>query len=197
MKQGNFRKVISSKLQQQSLNHDQLAQLSALQSRQPVRKRRNILSFAAAFLAITFTAIVIQQSIQTSISIEQKIGNEVAKNHIKLKPLEVQSSQLLVMRDYFTELDFSPIASSNISFDRKVLLGGRYCSIQGITAAQLRLKDSSTGSIQSLYQTTYDPELFKTIPDINKGQQPVTVHAKGLEIEIWVEKGLLFALTKD
>lgn len=69
--------------------------------------------------------------------------------------------------------------------------------IQCITAAQLRLKNDKTDNIQSFYQTSYDPELFKGIPDISAGEQPITVHSKGVAVEIWVEKGLLFAVTKD
>ena len=130
-------------------------------------------------------------------ALDERIGNEVAKNHIKLKPLEISTSSIQVIRNYFTELDFSPIESSLLKDTGKVLLGGRYCSIQGITAAQLRLKDEKTGQVQSLYQTLYDPKVFSGLPVLDKDNQPVTVYSKGLEVEIWVEKGLLFALTKE
>lgn len=197
MTQGNFKKVLSEKIQVVSLSQDQLDNLSALQHNTPKRKYSHLLSMTAIIAVIAFTAIVIQQSMQPNISIEQAIGNEVAKNHIKLKPLEVKSSQINTLRDYFKELDFLPTASSNVDFKVQKLLGGRYCSIQGITAAQLRLKDRRTGNIQSLYQTSYDQKLFKYIPDLAKGEPPVTVHSKGVAVEIWVEKGLLFAVTKD
>lgn len=197
MTQGKLRSVISQKIQDVSLNQDQLDRLNNLQAEKPKHISNKILYFFAAIITVTFTTIVIQQSVQQTISIEQAIGNEVAKNHIKLKPLEVTSTQLNIVRSYFKELDFLPIASKNINFDTQKLLGGRYCSIQGITAAQLRLKNDKTGNIQSFYQTSYDPALFKGIPNISAGEQPITVHSKGISVEIWVEKGLLFAVTKD
>ena len=79
----------------------------------------------------------------------------------------------------------------------KSLIGGRYCSIQGVRAAQLRLKDSKTGQIQSLYQAVYDAKVFSGLPELKEKQKPVTVYSKGLAVDIWVEKGLLFALTKE
>lgn len=195
--QGKLRSVISQKIHSASLNQDQLDCLNYLQAEKPKYKPNKILYFFAAIITIIFTSIVIQQSVQQAISIEQAIGNEVAKNHIKLKPLEITSAQLNIVRSYFKELDFLPIASKNVNFDTQKLLGGRYCSIQGITAAQLRLKNDKTGNIQSFYQTSYDPVLFKGIPNISAGEQPLTVHSKGISVEIWVEKGLLFAVTKD
>ncbi len=197
MTQGRLRNVISQKIHDVSLNQAQLDRLINLQATKPKYKSNKILYFFASFIAIAFTSIIIHQSVQPTISIEQAIGNEVANNHIKLKPLEVTSTQLNIVRSYFKELDFLPITSKNINFDTQKLLGGRYCSIQGITAAQLRLKNDKTGNIQSFYQTSYDPVIFKGIPNISAGEQPITVHSKGVSVDIWVEKGLLFAVTKD
>lgn len=196
MKQTNLKAAMSNNIKSRSLNNEQLSKLQALQnSKKPANKR--YLSIAAAVLVFIISAVIFQQSLQTGLSIEQKIGNEVAKNHIQLKPLEVKTSQLDIIRKYFTELDFLPIASSVINPGTQALIGGRYCSIQGITAAQLRIKDNVSGRIQSLYQTTYDPKLFKGIPKLKEGQPPISVHAKGITVDIWVEKGLLFALTNE
>ncbi|MFT4799487.1 MAG: hypothetical protein ACI9B8_002041 [Sulfitobacter sp.] len=68
--------------------------------------------------------------------VPQLIAAEVAKNHINMKPLEVQTGKLNELKDYFTELDFSPVQSSHFSAGQ--LIGARYCSVQGVTAAQLR-----------------------------------------------------------
>lgn len=196
MKQTNLKAAMSNNIKSRSLNNEQLSKLQALQnSKKPANQR--YLSIATAVLVFIISAVIFQQSLQTGLSIEQKIGNEVAKNHIQLKPLEVKTSQLDIIRKYFTELDFLPIASIVINPGTQALIGGRYCSIQGITAAQLRIKDNSSGRIQSLYQTTYDPNLFKGIPKLKEGQPPISVHAKGITVDIWVEKGLLFALTNE
>lgn len=96
-----------------------------------------------------------------------------------------------------TKLDFMPVESALLKGSTKSLIGGRYCSIQGITAAQLRLKDNETGQVQSLYQTVYDKKVFYDLPVLKEKQKPITVYSKGLAVDIWVEKGILFALTRD
>lgn len=52
-------------------------------------------------------------------------------------------------------------------------------------------------TIQSLYQTIYDEKVFYDLPLLKEGQKPITVYSKGLAVDIWIEKGLLFALTRD
>jgi hypothetical protein len=76
------------------------------------------------------------------------------------------------------------------------VLGGRYCSIQGVTAAQLRLRDQA-GWIRTLYQVPYEVSRFGVLPDIGAGEQPKLTQVRGLTVELWVEKGLLFALTRE
>ncbi|GIU25584.1 hypothetical protein [Shewanella sp. MBTL60-007] len=123
-----------------------------------------------------------------------KIANEVAKNHIKMKPLEVQTAQLSQLRAYFTELDFTLVSSSRID-DAKQMIGGRYCSIQGLTAAQIRFVDP----LQSvtLYQVQYDKRLYGEIPIMESGETPIELVVRGVTVSIWVEKGLLMATARS
>ena len=51
--------------------------------------------------------------------------------------------------------------------------------------------------VQSLYQTIYDPKIFYDLPQFKENKKLITVYSKGLAVDIWVEKGLLFALTKE
>lgn len=200
MNKGNLKKTLRKHIESQSLSDKQLDTLLSLQKSDGAPEKSKLIpyrwvaSFAAAFI-IMIGSFYFFASPQHAL--DERIGNEVAKNHIKLKPLEIQTSNIKVIRNYFTELDFSPIESSLLKNTNKVLLGGRYCSIQGITAAQLRLRDEKTGQVQSLYQTLYDPKVFSGIPLLDKDNKPITVYSKGLEVSIWVEKGLLFALTKE
>jgi hypothetical protein len=34
-------------------------------------------------------------------------------------------------------------------------------------------------------------------PDFDQGEMPVSTYANGIKVTLWVEKGLLFALTED
>ncbi len=57
-------------------------------------------------------------------------------------------------------------------------------------AAQFRLEDPENGEIQTLYETIYNPKVFNNLPNLDVGEEPITVYAKGIPVEIWVEKGL-------
>jgi hypothetical protein len=130
----------------------------------------------------------------------QAIAGEVAGNHIKQRPMELYAQSMDQVQNYFKELDFSPANSDQLleqfSLAESDLVGARYCSIKGITAAQLRYK-VSTGHHSTLYEVGYDADIYGQIPDIDLGEVPETLMIKGLKVSIWVEKGLLMALVED
>ena len=152
-----------------------------------VSKRYAMLLVAVALFAVlALPRIWIQ-----NISLPERIAQEVARNHLKMKPLELESSSMAEIAHYFAQLDFNPIHSQVFPLGEDRLLGGRYCSIQGITAAQLRYLDEQAQRV-TLYETAYDPRVFSALPDIDKGEKPLVLYAKGLKMTIWVEKDLLF-----
>lgn len=124
------------------------------------------------------------------------IAMEVVENHLKLKPLDISASNMNTIQGFFTQLDFSLTRSSlldtQFSLNDTDLLGGRYCSIKGDTAAQIRYIHSDT--VATFYQVGYDPDLYGDIPSADLGQAPATVMAKGLKVSLWVETGLLMVL---
>ncbi|MFT6908186.1 MAG: hypothetical protein ACJAS1_004880 [Oleiphilaceae bacterium] len=123
-----------------------------------------------------------------------EIATEVTHHHFKLKPLEVQSSVLSEVSNYFTKLDFKPIPSKLISNRNLTLLGARYCSLQGITAAQIRYQ-SESGEVTTFYEVPYTEAIYSVLPDIGKGEEPLVSYSKGVGVKIWVEKGILMAMT--
>jgi len=195
--------ALKQHLDSQSLDMGQLNQLRALQPAAQNARPKNkwrcyqvgaglLATFALFALLINF---LLGQTSQHDM-IEQ-IANEVVTNHLHLKPLEIESNQIAGLQGYFTLLDFQPINSRNIDKQQMQLLGGRYCSLQGITAAQLRFQSTPDNRIRTLYQVAYDPAVFSKLPDIDKNQQPVSTYAKGIKVSIWVEKDVLFALTEE
>lgn len=199
MRKDNLKNVMRKHIEKKSLTDEQLASLMQIQKiGKP--KRYFSSSYRWATIAAVFVVVIsnlLYFGMSPDLPLDQRIGSEVAKNHINLKPLEIQTSSIQDIRNFLTELGFSPIESALLKGGTKSLIGGRYCSIQGVTAAQLRLKDSQTGQVQSLYQTVYDPNIFSNLPRLEENQKPITVYSKGLAVDIWVEKGLLFALTKE
>ncbi len=193
-----LKQSVRNHLESYSLNEDQLQKLESLAEQAvPERNRQfSIFPFAmagavAAFL-LTFllTPLILDQS-----DIRERIAMEVATNHIKLKPLEIETSSIDDIRGYFKKLDFMPVNSRLVDQFGLELIGGRYCSLQGITAAQLRVKKPGSNTVQTLYQTEYRKNVFKDMPALEDGDTPVEIYVKGLKVKIWVEKGLLFALT--
>ena len=125
----------------------------------------------------------------------QEIANEVAVNHIKLKPMEVTSKHFNQVKNYFDLLDFSPIQSKHIGLGQKKLIGGRYCSIKAIPAAQLRYEDQQ-GGLFTVYQTDYDSHVFSQLANNNETDKKANIlvrYAKGLRVDIWLEQGLVLA----
>jgi len=127
-----------------------------------------------------------------SADLPREIASEVGLNHLKRRPLEVQGTALTEIQPYFHELPFRLLDSSLLATNRVGLRGGRYCSVGGVTAAQLRLSDDQ-GGIQTLYQVPYDADAFGDLPNIDAGAQPRTLQVRGLNVDLWVERGLLFA----
>jgi len=142
------------------------------------------------------------------------IAFEVTKNHIKLKPLEVTSEDFNTVRDYFTQLDFSPQVSRYfplLASTALTMTGGRYCSIQSETAAQLRYRSSPEPSAtgpsakeqaptekwSTLYQTQYNKNTFGQLPHIEQGQTPIETYSRGLKVSLWVERQLLMVSVED
>ena len=134
--------------------------------------------------------------------LQQAIAQEVVKNHLKLKPLDLETTSIQGLQSFFTQLDFRVQASSLLQHTLEQpsdLLGGRYCSIQGVTAAQLRYQQRSemNHSVSTLYQVTYDPTVYGEIPKLDQGQLPLSLWQQGLEVQLWVEKGLLMVLVSE
>jgi len=180
------------------LDDDQLHKLESLGGQlAPAPDRRvSVYGFAlagavAAFLLAFFlTPLLVETD-----NVRERIAMEVATNHIKLKPLEIETHSIDGIRDYFKKLDFIPVSSKLVSDSGLELIGGRYCSLQGITAAQLRVRKPGSHVIQTLYQTEYRKDVFDDMPVLEEGHEPVAIYVKGIKVNIWVEKGLLFALT--
>lgn len=151
------------------------------------------LSTAALVMLVALATLVFPPSEK---ELSYVIAKEVAKNHIKLKPLEISSPRFDVVSDYFTELDFSPVPSGHFSHFNVDMLGGRYCSIQSVTAAQLRY-EGADGKPVTLYEVGYNKDIFGPLPNIEKDEEPAIYYVNGLEVQIWIEKGLLMASVRS
>ncbi len=195
--------AINQKMTRHSLSADQLSRLhdkiEGASTAQPSStiNRFKLAGMMAGIFVIALSVGLLLPSGKDSQheNMAQQIANEVVKNHLHLKPLEVHTNTLDGLVHYFKQLDFLLRPSRQVSNFSDTLLGGRYCSLQGITAAQLRLRNPHNKQMDTLYQAEYRKKIFGDLPDIDKHQPPLEAWAKGIKVKIWVEKGVLFATT--
>ncbi len=208
-----FNHSVKEYLESVSLNEKQFEQLMIMQKRyiyKPTTRRRKkrlpwyrIAGFGSLLLlgviVITMTDflnVIDNHTGQVSSSVIQRIADEVATNHLKMKPLEVESFEISEVQGYFSNLDFKPYSAQPLASNVQIALaGGRYCSIQGSKAAQLRYKDTQGGYV-TLFETAYSAVLFEKLPNIDKGETPVVTYTKGIKVSMWVEEGIVMVSTE-
>ena len=191
------------------LDGDQLQQLMSMQQAvlhsgndRSAGKHRGLLLTAVGLCATLVLGILLtwQNLAPSRTDYLQDIAREVAQNHLKLKPLDVSARSMDEIQRFFTQLDFSPVSSglmaTRYTLPEQAMLGGRYCSIKGVTAAQLRYRSGAAG-VSTLYEVAYDRAKFGPVPSIDQGESPTELFLKGLKVSLWVEKGLLMVLVTD
>jgi anti-sigma factor RsiW len=117
-----------------------------------------------------------------------RVLDEIAMNHRKQLAVEVVASDFMAIGKALDRLDFAVAAPRDI-VKRFELLGGRYCSIQGGIAAQIKLRDRDTGDIRTLYATKLTPALA----GIGESEN---VHGD-VAISLWRDGEVFFGLARD
>ena len=117
-----------------------------------------------------------------------RVLDEIAMNHRKQLAVEVVATDFETLGRALDRLDFPVAAPREIAaqFD---LLGGRYCSIQGGIAAQVKLRDRESGAVRTLYATKLKPAL-SGIAESN------SIHGD-VAISLWQDDGIFFGLASD
>lgn len=188
------------------LSREQLAALRALMKRpgqNPVGVRARRPRRAAGWVAIAASVVLglaaglwLAQPPGTQ-DLVVELADEIARNHIAAKALDVQASTLADLREPFAVLGF---ALQELPAGRSPgqLEGGRFCSVQAVPAALLRYRkrEEHAGHV-TVYQAPNRPERHGRLPDIDRGERPVKVHARGVQVELWTSHGLLFATAQD
>jgi len=82
--------------------------------------------------------------------------------------------------DRTAEVRVLVLTAQRFTLTETTLQGGRYCSIQGVTAAQLRYS-LGEDEVSTLYEVGYDPGTFGPIPDLDQGQRPEQLLVRGLK----------------
>lgn len=126
-----------------------------------------------------------------------QLADEIARNHVAAKALDVEAHTIAQLREPLASLGF---AIRDLPPGRAVghLEGGRFCSVQTVPAALLRYRvEPGSGAHVTVYQAAYMPKRHGWLPDLDGGEQPVVARARGVVVEIWTSGGLLFATARD
>jgi hypothetical protein len=116
--------------------------------------------------------------------------NEIAYNHNRNLEMEIKSNSLKEIASYLSQLDFSLIYPERLSQDNWEMIGGRYCTLKGQFAAQLKIRNKVDQKNYTLYQIE-KPHDIKNIADLSEH------FAKGVKVNLWGERGLIIALAGD
>lgn len=150
----------------------------------PLRRRWALIALGAASIAallwIGWRAWLPSQS-----TLVREIAVEVAANHAKARPLDVEATSYSQLRRSMDRFEFTLVEPQHPSCAGLELVGARYCSIQGRPAAQIRLRDPR-GESFTLYETR-DDAAFGGLADSE-------LVVDGSIVRIWRGDGLLFAL---
>ncbi|HEB93491.1 MAG TPA: hypothetical protein ENI94_08490 [Gammaproteobacteria bacterium] len=143
------------------------------------------LAVAASLLLVLLGSGVFLLQKNDSIDPSWLVAKEIAVNHNKHLAIEFSTGDYRELNRLMDKLDFSGVVSKRLAPGEYRLLGGRYCSIQGQLALQLKLQDRA-GNLYTLYQAP----LNKILTSIQQGEQLID----GLHITLWREAGLLLGL---
>ncbi len=125
------------------------------------------------------------QEQDVGLSLATAIAQEIARNHHKRADVEFTAATFADLRGQMDRLDFTPVEPADLKARGFRLLGGRYCSIQGQLAAQIKLADPA-GQVHTLYET----RLNETFGAALEGE----VDVNGVRVHLWQEVGLLVGL---
>jgi len=182
------KKGLSAEKLQQLMDTAQLAKENPAEETANLKTRwlmqRNI-SIAASLL---LAAVILFQWINIAPSQQQVIANiseEIAINHQKQFASDFSEASYAGLSKVMLKLDFKLIDSERLESGEFEILGGRYCSLKGKIAAQIRLRNKE-GKIFTLYQAS-SHEAFEGIPDHSS-------QARGIDIEMWNEGGVFLGI---
>src|SRR5260221_2236377 len=121
-------------------------------------------------------------------AIERAVCAEVVMNHMRHSPLAIISSHYSEVQAALSRLDFSIMPANSTILETYRLMSARYCSIQGVPAAQLRVQDIRSGKESTLYAAKAVGKLQAVAPTVGS--------MDGIRVEVWRQDNVLFALAE-
>lgn len=121
-------------------------------------------------------------------SLTQQVVAEIVYNHRQQGALLVESGQYGIVQAALGELDFPIRPRRDELIQAFALIGGKYCTITGSQAAQLKLNHRDNGIIHTLYVVPMTDDL--------EGIEPGIYETDGVQVELWSDQPLLYGLAR-
>jgi hypothetical protein len=189
-----LKEIVKEYYEKHNLSTTQLIHMQNIQKNlysQYKRRRRPHTHWAIAVCAVVllFGSFIFFNTTSQRTYIAELIS-EIAYNHNKNLEMEIKSNSLKEIASYLSRLDFPLIHPARLPQDNWEMIGGRYCSLKGQFAAQLKLRNKVSQKNYTLYQIEM-PHGIKNIDDNSEH------FAKGVKVNLWLERGLILALAGD
>jgi hypothetical protein len=175
MSEKKLKKRLQEHYIEYELNHFQIERLTKY-------KKRQLIPY---FVVPSFVCLLIMfYFFYEQNTFSHKIMEEVVYNHNKGFNSEILSYNFNTIQKKLNKLDFTLVQTKKLKKGYWRVIGARYCSIQGKIAAQIKIQQSSSGDIYTLYQAKIKSRFkLENQSDIN-----------GVHVRLWEEKGVLIAL---
>ena len=151
-------------------------------------RRASRIPYAVPLAAVLLLAIgmVTWSHLGMDGSLTHQLVAEIGHNHRQHGTLVVESDQYSVVQAALSKLDFPIRPRRDELIQDLILIGGKYCRIQGSRAAQLKLRHRSSGIIHTLY--------VLPMADDTKNVEQGVYETNGVQVELWTGRLLLYAL---
>ncbi|MBL4707698.1 MAG: hypothetical protein JKY48_04580 [Flavobacteriales bacterium] len=142
------------------------------------------LKYAAIIILFLGSVFSIYLS-QRAYIIVHDFATEVAYNHEKKLPPEIQTNSVNQLNQELNKLNFKIVLPERIT-GTMTLIGGRYCSVDNRIAAQLKLENQNSEIV-----TCY---VFRKEETFDFDQEIVN---KNVKVTIWNSDHLIYAIASD
>ena len=168
-------------------------QLRSLQEREAEAHQENrkkvLLNWGSLAVSMVTLILVVSYFYTTSTNEFnlKSLPSEISYHHNKQMNSKIMTSSISKMRKSLSKLDFSLITSEKLPPSKWKIIGGRYCSLQGRLAAQIKVKNLKKNKEYTLYQMARPPELEGPVESFQEFHN-------GAKVKIWSENGLLLGM---
>jgi len=155
--------------------------------RQAARQRPRRHGYWAAAAMVLLVSLAMLQW-QLTADPASRVLSEVVRHHRQNQPMTVVSADYEDVQAALERLNF-PLDPPPAICTAYQLLGGRFCTIQGNPAAQLKLRNKTTGKVKTLFVTDLTPHLAAV--------DAMETEHDGVNIRLWQENQIFFALVES